>query len=756
VEGEALDSWLEALAACSRAPVTQVVQALGLGEAAGGKTLANPPWVIALTAAEREHLAQATGVDPKLVQRMTLARWHGRALFIDPQRRRVDRRRLWGRACGSRYCPACLSESGGRWQLAWRLAFTFACTRHRTLLADICPICGEMPRSSGHYTGSTPVLGICPTRGTDVPRERCRHDLGATDTIQLDADSPLLRAQRRLTELIDRPSETTTSFAGVYDEGPVSVAQVLADLKAFAFRVLAIAQDYDLLRWGTGELVRRCNVYRQAPLTSYRGRREPHIRGSWVAPTDAAATGIALSAALDSLSGPDPDCVMERIAWLADRLEATGRGTAHCDIEKWSSEVSADLVAVVLGAIHRRQGRRAARLHYRSTTKRPQRPAKGLQLPQARAEKTPACLWDTWTLWMMPAESRGNLRWSTVQQALAVSTLQVGAWVNLPQAMDILGTNLPVKTVSRTLETLHTHETGLQILRALTLLADQLDTDGSLINYARRRSLFGRSNAFISAEAWTEIRRNAGHNYPAFSSVHHANRWIYQHLTGNPVRMMPSPRSVTDEDKPKRYPLFAFDLHPMEADALTRRCYALLANHEIVEPLSWEPPIPAQLEVLGLAGTSLDSITPAQVHDLLLAGASSASTVARTLSTSVAHVRCIIDRHPLSRHAIVADRIDKWRQLYLSGHTVAEIARIVGGGHGTITSELRRLGVEIRSRAPRHQYAHLTEEVVSRYTERGQSLQEIADEIGMSKSTVSNILERENVRRRRCGRRSAG
>lgn len=45
------------------------------------------------------------------------------------------------------------------------LAFTFACTRHRILLAETCPSCGEIPRSRAHYTGTTSALGICPTKG---------------------------------------------------------------------------------------------------------------------------------------------------------------------------------------------------------------------------------------------------------------------------------------------------------------------------------------------------------------------------------------------------------------------------------------------------------------------------------------------------------------------------------------------------------------------------------------------------------------
>jgi len=74
VAGEALDSWLEALASSSRAPLTQVADALGLG----GQRFSNPRWAIALRPTEREHLAVATGVAPDVLQRMTLERWHGR------------------------------------------------------------------------------------------------------------------------------------------------------------------------------------------------------------------------------------------------------------------------------------------------------------------------------------------------------------------------------------------------------------------------------------------------------------------------------------------------------------------------------------------------------------------------------------------------------------------------------------------------------------------------------------------------------
>ena len=46
----------------------------------------------------------------------------------------------------SRFCPACLAETGGRWQLWWRRRWAFACPIHQCLLADTCPCCDRWQR----------------------------------------------------------------------------------------------------------------------------------------------------------------------------------------------------------------------------------------------------------------------------------------------------------------------------------------------------------------------------------------------------------------------------------------------------------------------------------------------------------------------------------------------------------------------------------------------------------------------------------
>ncbi len=91
---------------------------------------------------------------------MTLRPYDGHAVVIVPGQRRVHRQLVWGRA-GSRFCPACQAGSGGRWQLAWRLGWSFACTRHHVLLADRCPACLRTPRLRAHPRRDVPRLGLC-------------------------------------------------------------------------------------------------------------------------------------------------------------------------------------------------------------------------------------------------------------------------------------------------------------------------------------------------------------------------------------------------------------------------------------------------------------------------------------------------------------------------------------------------------------------------------------------------------------------
>jgi TniQ len=90
--GEALDSWLEALAHRLNVRLGDVLGDLGLAARSknGIRELAVPAdWTIALRAEEAARIARATGADPQQLHGMTLMRFAGRALRIDQDRRRA-------------------------------------------------------------------------------------------------------------------------------------------------------------------------------------------------------------------------------------------------------------------------------------------------------------------------------------------------------------------------------------------------------------------------------------------------------------------------------------------------------------------------------------------------------------------------------------------------------------------------------------------------------------------------------------------
>ena len=93
---------------------------------------------------------------------------------------------------GSWYCPSCLAERDGRWLLAWRLGWTFACTTHRVLLCDTCPACGQAPRGRGGRAGLNPP-GTCPN--TIKRTSCCGADLRQATADRLAPGHPVLAAQ---------------------------------------------------------------------------------------------------------------------------------------------------------------------------------------------------------------------------------------------------------------------------------------------------------------------------------------------------------------------------------------------------------------------------------------------------------------------------------------------------------------------------------------------------------------------------------
>jgi hypothetical protein len=105
--------------------------------------------------------AHATGLSAGEARSLTIAPWADRYPPITRSRPGPQPRASldnWLFSTGPRYCPDCLAgdgspiqqQFGGAWKKAWQLPISFACTRHRRLLHEACPV--PHPRRPGTWT----------------------------------------------------------------------------------------------------------------------------------------------------------------------------------------------------------------------------------------------------------------------------------------------------------------------------------------------------------------------------------------------------------------------------------------------------------------------------------------------------------------------------------------------------------------------------------------------------------------------------
>ncbi|WP_432246502.1 TniQ family protein [Mycolicibacterium sp. ELW1] len=144
----------------------------------------------------------------------------------------------------SRFCPHCLSGTGGRWKLSWRLRAAIACPIHGCLLAEVCPRCRSPQRRHPAYRNCVPHLGHCANRvhhGRD--NQPCDYDLCHTTVKYLPRNHVLLIAQRRLDAMIGPPR----SPLPIYGADRPPAAAILYDIGFLADLLVAAAPTQTLL-----------------------------------------------------------------------------------------------------------------------------------------------------------------------------------------------------------------------------------------------------------------------------------------------------------------------------------------------------------------------------------------------------------------------------------------------------------------------------------------------------------------------------
>ncbi|WP_459976563.1 TniQ family protein [Mycobacterium avium] len=311
IEGEAFDSWLEAIATRHDVPFGEIVRRCEIPHSA-----LLDSGLISQDAESCRRIAATTGVDAAAV----------RATTMDPQYRPtvgLDYGRLqgnfsgWERRPTSRFCPQCLASNGGRWQSCWRLNWSFACVHHQHLLADNCPECCGPQRHRPHPRRRMPLPGRCaqirPTaaRGSS---SLCGADLSAADTPDLRHAAAVLRAQQQITDLL----AGRLVPLGVYGASPQPhPRQILNDIKILARWVLSRKECHALYRHAPSPIV-----------DLVAGESADSLHRQIRLQPSALQAGVAITAAMDLLASPNISALASNFGPLMQTEHESGASIA--------------------------------------------------------------------------------------------------------------------------------------------------------------------------------------------------------------------------------------------------------------------------------------------------------------------------------------------------------------------------------------------------------------------------------------------
>jgi hypothetical protein len=659
--GEALDSWLEAYADLLHVTVRDIFTFAGASwDRDGGRHDVGKPWLVQLDEPDLAALSAATGIPAGALAGMTLARYQGTGLAevtAPPGMRRTPR--WWRQLSCSRYCPSCLAANGGRWMLAWRIPWAFACTGCQVLLADTCPDCGRRHRRT--RTGQPRHRGRCDLTGLPLPPPRppgattfsCTSDPAATPAVALPAGGRVLAAQQHVDALITallasrgRPAETA------------ALRQQLDDIYAVARAAASAVNGPAGLPPAAAAVLGELAARPSTPASQEPGPNAGALPGPvdrylrQLAPVAAFGTAVADIMLHGRPGDPDPEIA----AWLAAngaiRRSQPGPGDMLAEWNRASPALQAALAGPLAARLDSFR-----QLRYRAVAG----PARIPRPSQARrlAAVLPTLIWPGWVLRLMPPEGFNFLSYQaglTVMLAVAVT----GA-ADCRTARELIGLHPAHPSDLATFTSrLRKHGVLEPVTAAICQLARRLEDNGTPIDYARRRRLPRLAQAQLDLNAWRRQRQILRHpatwghpqqpddtTLPAAPVREHLARLrLIELLTGTHPRYLPDELQLP-ATRTQHYSNFTLTM-PAQLDlCLRRQASALLSKASIDEPVTWEPPT-GWITGITWPGPDPDSITACDLHPLIRARLP-ASAIAAKLATTADHVLLAAARNPAPR-----------------------------------------------------------------------------------------------------------
>jgi TniQ len=565
---------------------------------------------------------------------MTLSHFDGRAVRVDVVQRSLTHGAPWGFVKGSRFCPACLVDTGGRWSLIWRLGWSFACLKHCCLLAHECPECGLTQRVQPHPAALQPRPGCCANRTPNAaPRSKtlCGGTLAAATVLQLGADHPSIAVQRDLYRVIDG-----IPFRGVYGRGVHTSLEILGDLRNLAREILGNLSEAALAGLVPGDLLAArslrsknvpgsmdaaVTVPKRAPAVSL--QRAPlraldtaiAVTGAW---TCLSATEIQVSAALvrpiiarpaHSLRPPVP------VAFLEDRCITPALASVYV------GALGPDLTSVEQ-LRHRTHTHPIPILSHRSRGS-----------PEFD-RRIPSLFWETWSM-QIPLVTQ----WSrTRRKVLSVAVALCGSRASIAEIVGRLEIPLKMHTVHRALASVKDSD-WVSVATAIERASEFLDANSPPIDYRRRRKM--DFSGILPLTVWHQICTEQGllNLIPCADAV---RCFLVERLSLHPVVL-----SSAEANRLKRY---LGGQTPSMARALDRHCREYLtAQGAGNEPLTWSLDTDL-IRDLNLPGPDPGRVDIEALHALIRHECCSLDQAAEHLGVSTAVIAYCLANHPAPKH----------------------------------------------------------------------------------------------------------
>jgi TniQ len=693
--GEALDSWLEALAARADTAWGDMVAAVGISSHDVPGWDARRDWLITLAPTQLRRVGVVTGVDTAVIETMALTRYLSKPPS-DSGTRTCRAPLRWQHSYVSRYCAACLAETGGRWQSWWRLKWAFACPQHLCLLADTCPACRGVQRHRDLPADLIPTPGRCArkasaARGRNL--DRCGARLAEASVVQLAADHPAIRAQQ---VMLDASITEIVSY-GIYAQEPIRAEAFLNDVRAVGRRVLAYANTDNLPGYLPADLI---SLVRGALASVCAVPPQPERpRSVWASVPIAAA---AATAAMSVLNAADIADAADRLRGLIAGCRDRGLSVSASNIG-WGRAVSPTLTGVQLRALASFLGP-SDQLRYKVSTGLPTKPGTSRTQTPMMVRNVPSLFWlGVSARFVLPHIGTMQLR-----SALSVAVSVVGTRLTLAEASRRLGCVTTPPAASRVLQILHASRHWPAIVAALIRLAGYLDENPSPIDYSARRTL--SYDDLLPDTEWTLICRDTGTPVGRGIKARVVRCWLYERLSGLPGSRCPCADDAAEfrsklADFPRR-------LTPEVLCQLDMSCRRFVDNCGLAaEPITWCPPADI-FNDLDLPAIDPSEIEVAKLRDLIRDEQLSVCQAAQKLDTAPATLWHLLETAPLPMEFSVNQRRARGGalfgarttlpktdllELYQTQHqSLADIGRLVGVSRQTITRLAREYGIRTR------------------------------------------------------------